>query len=452
MAAVVVADLGAPSWIVLMLVITAECVAVLLVARHAYGRVALWQSSTIVVGYFWLTYVARPTQLLWRGGSATAHESGSVVLPHGGRVLEAAALQLLCALVAYRAAVRCESLNPVMPTWTPSRRRLAVAAAATLALLGIGLLAVIEGGIGTVFTSAFRRRELFAGRFYISALVYFGPAMLVFVVYEAARGRVRLQTAAAIGVLAAFVMIPLGQRGEFILLGVSSLAAWQAAGRRVRLTFIPLAMAAVAIVITGGLGLRQSQSSDPTVGRSTLSRLSLDPRAAAAAAVEDGFTNFDRAAYAMPKIPSVVPYEGLSAYARLLAAPIPRGIWPGKPGLTEANATAGIFGSTTGAFTLGPVGGAWLQAGWLGVLFAGIVGGILWAATGHLVAAARTITGRLVGITASLQLLFGASNLDIVYVSFRVLPVVVIGLILQGARGQRDEPSPAESVRGLRVA
>jgi len=431
LAAHAVAGLGRAAWIVLVAVITAEVVAVILITRAALGRLAAWQTSVVAGAYFWVTYVARPVQLLWRGGTTTLKEQGAEVLPHGTRVLEAAAVQFFFALVAYMVLVRRETPRTVLPHWAGSRRRAAVVAALAVAFAGLVLLAGVRGGIVALLETPFNRRHALAGHFYVVVLLYFLPAAAMFVMYDAAVGRVNLWVALAVGGVAALVLLPLGGRGELITLTLGLAAIWQLGGRRVRLASVPIGIVAGALVVSGGLALRIEQS-NAEASRTGLAALSLNPLAAVPRALDDGFTNFDRLAFALPQIPGVVPYQGLGSYARLLAAPIPRSMWAGKPGITEANVTAPLFSGDrlTGESTLGPAGGGWLEAGWVGEVFTGLLAGALWALLAHLVAGARTVAGRVAAVAASLQLLMGFGNLDATYLIIRVAPIAVLGLLL----------------------
>jgi hypothetical protein len=432
--ATAVAEAGKPAWVVLLAAITASAALVLVVARRAHGRVAFWQASTVGVLFFFLTNVARPVQLLWRGADETLHEHGPDVLAHGTRTLEAALLELLVALVTYWLLVLREPPRTIVPTWSSTRRVVAVAVAAAASLGGVLALSVLGGGLGEIFTHLFTRRENLAGHFYFTLLVYCLPACVLYLVYDRAYRRIRSPLLLGTGLLSLLVILPLGGRAEYLILGTGVLAVWQVCGRRIRWPAV-LGLAVIAgVVVSGGLALRLRTSDDPTIGRERLSEFSISPTRLVPTVVEDGFANFDRSSFAMAHIPGEVPYQGLTNYWRLAAAPIPRAVWPDKPAQTEANVTAALFGTTIGSNSLGPVGGAWLEGGWLGVAVAGVVTGGLWALLGAWVCRASNLLSRTLAIGTSFFFSFGVGNQALVDGSRRALPVLVVGLLIGSRR------------------
>jgi hypothetical protein len=85
-------------------------------------------------------------------------------------------------------------------------------------------------------------------------------------------------------------------------------------------------------------------------------------------AVEAGFTGVDRLMVVLDGVPGEIPYQWGTTYLRLLAVPIPRSLWPSKPGMSEATVYAPLFGTDVGMFPASYIGDLHVNGDVLGVV------------------------------------------------------------------------------------
>jgi hypothetical protein len=82
------------------------------------------------------------------------------------------------------------------------------------------------------------------------------------------------------------------------------------------------------------------------------------------------------------KTPSIYPYEhGKRWLLAPLVAAVPRALWPGKPSLWSGDIAYRYGGAARPGATAQPatmVGDAWIQFGWLGVIFASLALGAVY--------------------------------------------------------------------------
>jgi hypothetical protein len=399
------------------------------------GGLQPWEPSLLAAIFLGATFVARPVQLLW-GGTGSLWQGQSDLMSSLPAANIAVFVFLLTASSAFLLTARHEpALAPMPITWSRTDLRIAVTVAAMGAVASLLIVAGSLSGIVALVTNSFGRRSLLESRFYLLFPIYGMVAVALFFVAAFAQRRIGPVAFVSAIVACSALLLPLGGRGEFLKLGLMALGTWQAFGRRVRAPAMIAAVIVAYLIISVGFALRLTTGPTEQLGRERLGTVSVSPQVLVPSVVRDGFTGFDRFAFALPRIPDDIPFQGWTSFGRLLAAPVPRAMWPGKPGLSEASITARLFGTDVGRYPITVVGQAWLQAGIAGLILMGGVQGLIWSFIRGRMYAARTATGRVGCVVASVTLFGALDNLSIVQFVMRIVPVVVLGNILERSVG-----------------
>lgn len=392
---------------------TAVALGALLVSSRTTAT-GWWEPARVGAIFLILTFVVRPLQLHWRGDL-----NDSDVRP---LVMSFAFCSLAAtAYLAVRKRVAFPLPHPL--PWPTSAVGGPVIAA--LALAGGGILFATSGSGGplAVVADAANRRDNLEGQYYFLSLIAFAEASALLVVAEVAFRRRSWRWALPILGAVAILLLPRGSRGDYLRFGLLLLGTWHVCGRETSRRAALAAAFAGIVIVSLGLELRLATRFE---GREVEPFAVLDVRRSAPKLIDDGFTGYDRFRIAVPAIPEIIPHQYWTTYGRLVTAPLPRSFFPNKSPVSEASVTGPLFRTVVGRYPIGPVGVAWLQAGWLGIVVNAVTLGLLWAVIHWRISSSGGVERRIIWLVIGASTFAGLDNLAILQTMIRVTATVML--------------------------
>ena len=266
-------------------------------------------------------------------------------------------------------------------------------------------------------------------------LVYFGYALpALYVAYARARSPLTVKAVVLLA-MAALIVAFLSQAGGRRIVGVAVGAAilcWVTSSERIRVgavTGVAIASGALLyllqqILLFRGVGWGEAVEAADTA------RIHVDD-------------NLLRLAQAIEIVPTEHPYVYFKQIVYVLVRPIPRLFWSGKPtdpGFDLSNA----IGSQGASLSMSMIGESYIAFGFVGVLLAGLIYGLLCAFVNEM-SARRELDANPVVVPISLMVLFvGLRSLqDLVIMSYAVLGWLAVSAAAHRfRRKRRPEPIP----------
>ncbi len=298
-----------------------------------------------------LVYVVRPLQLILEGSYSTQFLSGrEQVLPLLLQCLAIACVGMLTTVIGYFTSSTKGFLNviPHLTQWDISRKRMKclVLTVSILSIAGYALLALSWGGPFGLLANVASRREFTQGKGALMLIIRALPiAVLVYSAYVMKLRR-RWKVPALLLLLATVIIATLGSRSAVIFPWIAFVILYHHFIRRVKFQKLVFFCLIILVFATLYVGFRRSTR--------TGKEMSLYDIPFGITEVINNFRGIDRMLIVVPAVPDKVRLQFFKPYLRLVTWLVPRALWPGKPGLTEANDYAHLFSDQTG-FAMYPV-------------------------------------------------------------------------------------------------
>lgn len=338
-------------------------------ARVYWSAEGLLSVRGVFAVFFILTFVARPLQILRDGDSQWIHSRDAIeaLLPFGLVLVQ---IGIMSYWLGYSGRW---SLARRLPAPTGLQRSsISIVRLVGVAAIGACALLVLIGEPGLWISNLFYRRELLEGRFYLYLLAQTLPfACLAMAGTAFQQGRLAFPIVMVSA--AASVLAILGGRAVVVFAIFSGAVLYDRHVRRVPVIVLCGLVVFLGFFLATFLQFRVSARGERSVEQVNW----IAEQGLPDAALRAGFTGVDRFIVLINGVPSEVPFQYGKTYLRVLAAPVPRQFWPGKPGLSEATVYADLFGAQKGIYPGSFIGDMYLNGHVIGVVLGMFVMGLV---------------------------------------------------------------------------
>lgn len=213
-----------------------------------------------------------------------------------------------------------------------------------------------------------RRVEL-AGQFYWQYFIQFGA--IACLIWLAIERRAHFKPLFWVCAVTSIVIIFLagGARGTVIYFIIFGLLVWMLRERKIDVTKLIIA-AVISLLLLGVLGNFRQSTFKGEINWNTLLQFSGSEESALGSAtdeLEERSGAMDGSFPILALVPDEINFLYGSSYLAVVTLPIPRGFWPGKPGLVGGRVGETFFGLSAGV-PCGAIGEAYWNFGIFGVL------------------------------------------------------------------------------------
>jgi oligosaccharide repeat unit polymerase len=223
-----------------------------------------------------------------------------------------------------------------------------------------------------------RRMEL-AGDSYWGFFIQFGLTACLFWLAMDRKAHLRPLFWGCAGISLLITFLSSGSRSSIIYSIAMGLLVWLLRERKIAPTKI-LIFVLIALFLIGLLGNFRRSTFDGKIDWSTLTNTASNEMAIVTAGLEEVSARSGEGDAVFPilaRVPKQVDFIQGSSYLAVLTLPIPRGLWPEKPGLIGGQTGETFFRAPAGV-PPGPIGEAYWNFGMIGVPFVFLIFGIFY--------------------------------------------------------------------------
>ena len=296
---------------------------------------------------------------------------------------------------------------------------------------GFSLNVMFQGLLASRFSAPWSRGDMGGWYSFIEHLVYFGYLLPTLTTIIFLRERRWLSGAVLQGIVLSAVFLPFViQGGGRRILGMcvgSAFFTWLVSIRR---TIKPKHVIILLVLLAGTLVLMDAMLANRGRGAIEFSYNSDDLRYVR---VDDNFLRF---AQNMEIVPRFQPHTGFDWIIWVVARPIPRVLWTGKP--TSPPFDLAAYLGITASLTCSSIAEWYVAFGWIGVVVAGALFGVLCRFWAQVLECARTYTSvGMYGLGVLALFISVRSMIELILMSYPLLAWLLIGNHIARRQGIR---------------
>jgi hypothetical protein len=296
---------------------------------------------------------------------------------------------------------------------------------------GFSLNVMIHGLLASRFSAPWSRGNMGGWYAFIEHLQYFGYLLPTLTTIVMLRERRLLSGAVLQGIILSAVFLPFvmqgGGRRIFGMCFGSALFTWLVSIRR---TIKPRQLLILLGLLAGTLVLLDAMLANRNRGAIEFSYSAGDLHYVR---VDDNFLRF---AQNMEIVPRFQPHTGFDWIIWVAARPIPRALWPGKP--TSAGFDLPAYLGITASLTCSCIAEWYVAFGWIGIVVAGAIYGVLCRFWAQVLERAQTyVSVGMYGLGVLALFISVRSMIELILMSYPLLAWLLIGNHLARRQGIR---------------